>query len=179
MENVISFWNENHPRQEEFKKLEKLIPPCGEANTLHGELIRAASRLYWDYCNNGNCNVIQTETETCSDCNGTGEVENMDWDEETNPNVDEFEYCYDCDGSGYVPVSEKIINPYYQDMIEFLYEHLKDTSSVHKLEEFLDKGKGYGLYEYNQEEMDVYDNLIVAVLDHAKTTKNEKREIIQ
>lgn len=49
-----AFWNGTHPlsaRQQELFNL--LVPASGEASTAHGELLRAATRIYYDVCNNG------------------------------------------------------------------------------------------------------------------------------
>jgi hypothetical protein len=55
-----SYWNEDGAYQKEFDKLEKeLVPASGEAETDHGKMLRAISRLYYDFCNNGNGNVFQ------------------------------------------------------------------------------------------------------------------------
>lgn len=54
----VSFWDNNHSRQDEYDQLYTLVPVEGEAGTVHGELIRCASRLYYDCFNNGNCNVV-------------------------------------------------------------------------------------------------------------------------
>lgn len=55
---VLSFWDGNHPMMDEFKYLfDELVPDSGEADTEDGELIRAASRLFHEFCNNGNGNA--------------------------------------------------------------------------------------------------------------------------
>jgi hypothetical protein len=55
-----SYWNESGAYQKEFDKLEReLVPASGEAETVHGKMLRAINRLYYDFCNNGNGNVFQ------------------------------------------------------------------------------------------------------------------------
>lgn len=57
--NCASYWNNNGAYQKEGDELyEKLVPPTGAATTLHGELIRGINRLFYEYCNNGNCNAV-------------------------------------------------------------------------------------------------------------------------
>lgn len=65
MENTIKFtalgkgyWEGEGAYNEEYTKLyDELVPASGCSKTLFGELIRAASRLGYDYYNNGNCNA--------------------------------------------------------------------------------------------------------------------------
>jgi len=48
-----TYWNENGRYQANLEKLENLVPGSGPAETFKGELFRAASRIYYDYYNNG------------------------------------------------------------------------------------------------------------------------------
>lgn len=49
-----SFNNRNHPLSPTYARLcEKLVPGEGKCETVEGELLRAASRIYHDYYNNG------------------------------------------------------------------------------------------------------------------------------
>ena len=53
-----TYWNDEGVYQTEFDELYKyLVPNCGDAPTIQGELLRVISRLNYDYFNNGNCNV--------------------------------------------------------------------------------------------------------------------------
>ena len=55
-----SYWDGSGAYQKEFEKLEEeLIPASGPADTVHGKMLRAISRLYYDFCNNGNGNVFE------------------------------------------------------------------------------------------------------------------------
>ena len=54
-----SYWNSEGAYQKEYDQLYKeLVPGFGEAETSDGELLRSITRLYYDYCNNGNGNVF-------------------------------------------------------------------------------------------------------------------------
>lgn len=49
-----SFWNNSSVLSEDYNRLqEKLVPTSGKCDTLEGELLRASSRIYYDYYNNG------------------------------------------------------------------------------------------------------------------------------
>ena len=59
-----TYWNNQGAYREELDNLMvELMPAIGSAETLNGELIRAANRLYWDYCNNGNGNAVHVRYE--------------------------------------------------------------------------------------------------------------------
>jgi len=54
-----SYWNESGAYQKQYDQLyEELVPASGEAGTSDGRLLRSITRLYYDYCNNGNGNVF-------------------------------------------------------------------------------------------------------------------------
>lgn len=56
------YWNNEGAYDKEFSELtDKLMKPCGRSDTLQGEVVRAANRLYYEYCNNGNCNAVNIE----------------------------------------------------------------------------------------------------------------------
>ena len=52
-----SYWNRNGKHQKEMDRLfDQLVPYDGSSNTVEGEILRAANRIYYDYYNNGMCN---------------------------------------------------------------------------------------------------------------------------
>lgn len=55
---VITFWNEKHPLSVKSQALyEQLVPGSGSSDSLQGELLRASSRISYDWFNNGwGCN---------------------------------------------------------------------------------------------------------------------------
>ena len=56
------YWNNEGAYDKEFSELtDKLMKPSGRSDTLQGEVVRAANRLYYEYCNNGNCNAVNIE----------------------------------------------------------------------------------------------------------------------
>ena len=66
-----SYWDGNGAYQSQMDSfIEKFIPARGRAETLVGEIVRAANRLYYEYLNNGNINAIDTQmhTDECPDC---------------------------------------------------------------------------------------------------------------
>lgn len=58
MNSTPNFWDKSHPLSEHYQKLvSDLLPDYGYAETLQGELIRAVSRIGYDWYNNGwGCN---------------------------------------------------------------------------------------------------------------------------
>ena len=131
-----SYWNNNGAYQKEYDELYgKMVPSSGAAETLHGELIRAISRLFYEYCNNGNCNAAKAkyvETEyTCYDCGGSGEIE---VDDEGN-----VETCDSCGGSGVYTeeeIEEVEINPFYGKFLDLIQNSLEkefDANDVYEI----------------------------------------------
>jgi hypothetical protein len=52
-----TYWMNKGKHQEAYQKLaNELLPDSGKADTLHGELLRALGKIYYDYYNNGMCN---------------------------------------------------------------------------------------------------------------------------
>ncbi len=51
-----TYRNNKGQYQSEFDRLSKLMPMLGNSNVVAGEMIRAATRLVYDYYNNGMCN---------------------------------------------------------------------------------------------------------------------------
>lgn len=49
-----SYWNNNGKYQEIYDRLwSELVPSSGPSQFVEGENLRAISKIYWDYCNNG------------------------------------------------------------------------------------------------------------------------------
>lgn len=191
-----SYWDNNGAYQEQYDEIyAKLVPSSGEADTVHGEMIRAVSRLFYDYCNNGNCNVREIEQDTCYECggsgyeepeecyycNGDGEVENDEEEtatcEDCNGTGEEQELadCHWCGGDCYVDGDVRI-DGYYVSMLSVLHNHMIEHKLVDDLEDFLTRTDiGYGSYTFSDDEMEVYNKLVDAVMYQILTTKNEKR----
>ena len=180
-----SYWANTGAYQKEYDELWKqLVPSSGEAPTIHGELIRCGGRLFYDYCNNGNCNAVETETytetetHTCNNCQGSGvEYEYGENDEEVEVT------CSECCGSGEYEEEEeydgdKFVTRYYKDMLDFLEIHLNDKQVVERLEAFMtDKSVGYSTYKFDDDEMKPYNDLMDAIMYQVLTTENEENHV--
>ena len=114
-EHGTSYWNSSALYFSLYEKLwNNFVPNEGKANTVGGELIRAISRLSYEYYNNGNCNardIVEEEVENyCYDCNGEG----VD---------DEGEDCESCGGQGYTYDIEEVdtkIEDYYYNLLYYI-----------------------------------------------------------
>lgn len=69
MSKIPNFWDGDHPNNHLAKEFESLMPPTGAANTVEGEMYRAASRLVYDFYNNGFCNDNSGPLEFLSEFN--------------------------------------------------------------------------------------------------------------
>lgn len=56
-----TYWNNKGKYQEDYRFYSNLlIPPFDKADTLHGELLRCISNIYYEVLNNGACNMFHT-----------------------------------------------------------------------------------------------------------------------
>ena len=164
-----SYWYETGVYQEGYDLLyAQLVPDSGYAPTIHGEMIRCVSRLFYDFCNNGNCNAVDMKMEECHQCGGCGYEENYNEDDDEWENED----CHWCDGSGQ-DEGESFVTEYYQEMLDFLNEFINDKKCVSDLEHFMLNGKGYSKYTFDAQEMDVYNKVVDAVMYQVLTTENK------
>ena len=168
-----SYWGQNGVYQTYYDSLyDQLVPAKGYAPTIHGEMIRSVSRLFYDFCNNGNCNAVDTKTEECYQCGGCGYEEHYDVIDEDGEEECRTEDCHWCDGSG-EDEGESFVTEYYQEMLDFLNEFLNDNKCVGSLEDFMIKGAGYSRYKFDDAEMDVYNKVVDAVMYQVLTTENK------
>jgi hypothetical protein len=167
-----SYWSETGAYQVEYDKLWKeLVPASGACDTIHGELIRAVARLFYEFCNNGNCNAIEVETGRCSHCGGDGEM----WEGEDEDGEEIYESCSWCDGTG-EEKGDSIITSFYGSFLDRIEEHVP-TAPVQELRDFMeDSSRGYGNYKFDDTEMGVYNALTDAVIHHILTTENSPYE---
>jgi hypothetical protein len=58
MQGIPNFWDKTHPLSQQSEELfQELVPISGNCQTLQGELLRAASKIGYDWYNNGwGCN---------------------------------------------------------------------------------------------------------------------------
>jgi DnaJ-class molecular chaperone len=172
-----SYWNRTGAYQKEYNELyEELVPSHGESDTINGELLRAVSRLGYEFCNNGNCNAIELETYhefvDCRECDGSGEEENYEEDGEG------MVVCDECGGSGEVEEEcdgNMLITPRFQSFIDFIRDNIDEKKNINALEGFLlDKNHGYHNYTFDDEQMDIYNKVIDDVMCHILNTENVK-----
>lgn len=64
----MKYFNGKGKYQKQYNKFyDLLVPTTGAAETNVGEVLRAASRLYYEMFNNGNCNSYDDETNGVTD----------------------------------------------------------------------------------------------------------------
>lgn len=88
------YWNNNGKHQAINDALwEMLVPHSGEADTVQGEALRIISRIYYDYYNNGCCNLCyQNKWE---EVNGSGEIEDY-WNFKLERDIEkQIEFIYE------------------------------------------------------------------------------------
>ena len=127
MENT--YWNSNGKYQKKYEKMWKLVPSHGEViiesdDKLQEaiENIRQMGKLYYDFYNNGCCNVVEVLSETCYECGGSGWKDEDD-DDEYADQMD-CEYC----GGNCTVEGETIIDPRYESDVYNLQRYVQDYS---------------------------------------------------
>lgn len=164
-------WDESHPLSKYMNQLWKeMVPAQGEAETENGELIRAAGRLVYEYCNNGNLNAGEQQSSEevghCMLCGGQGTYDD-----------DECEVCM---GGG--TVVEKVegdieIVDYYEDFLQKIQAKLPDLEpNIDALRDLITNPSLHYNYNYNKEEAAVYNDVVCKVV--AYVWKEEKGEDI-
>lgn len=137
-----SYWNNNGIYQAEYDKLFDLVPQSGSAETLHGELIRAVSRINYEYFNNGNGNAWEVKYST--------ETAQGDWNEEDG-DYEEYEEQYEDGGE---------INAYYQKFLTLIERTIPETEDIiEKIEYIMENGSNF-----TPQNEKTYSNLIDAVV---------------
>lgn len=125
------YWNNNGTYQQEMDRLyDKFVPTSGRSYNLTGEVVRAANRLYYEFCNNGNHNALETISEwvECSYCGGSGLIDVYD-DEEFCA-----EECPDCNGEGGYYDEEFTLNEYYDNFIKLIRHYFEQKNCKEGIE---------------------------------------------
>lgn len=143
-----SYWNNEGAYEKETNELyEKLVPLEGEAETVNGELIRIAHRLYHEYCNNGNMNARyeQPVERHCS------------WYDDD----DDDEY-------------DIILDDRYEEMIEYLCRTINNAELngvLERIKEIILNEEN----SFCDADMHTYDTMMDIVNHYVLTHENKKR----
>lgn len=157
------YWTSTGVYQEQYDELSaQLVPARGDSPTIHGEMIRAIGRLYYDFCNNGNCNAIDVEMEDCSECDGCGYEEDRDG---------ETQDCQWCGGDCQVEGSY-FITGYYDGMLSFLEQHMTERKLATELREWM-INEYQNRYSFSDEQLNVYDKVCDAIIYQCLTTSDK------
>ena len=163
MENVQKcYWNEKGKYQNIYIKLHReLVKPSSSSDTVQGELIRAIGRLYYEYCNNGNCNAKNQQWEEV----GTGNYEEI-WNEVTEEWEDGDEEMED----EYVSTDvDKFYSRFLSLIVEFIPEAKEECDAVGDV--ICQDNK----YTFEGKELQAYINLSDKVISWA--ARNLKTEL--
>lgn len=159
-----SYWNGTGAYSKEYSKsyIEELVPIQGEADTVHGELIRSVSRLSHDYFNNGNGNARVEVYEDAPEpfwCDEEDDEYDM-WgndDEEYTTEISDF----------FLHFTDFIVTTIGTDEIETVITEICDVIMNDERPEYDDKT------------VDKYNRMADIVMHYVLTHDNEPREINQ
>ena len=142
-----TYWNNNGKYQAIYNGLWKiLVPNMGEAETEQGEALRIVSKIYYDYYNNGCCNLVYK--------NSWEELENEEYEEYWNFKIKED----------------------YEKQIEYLLEYLGDKIAFGETPQLIEMIENECLYptpseskEFIEYLEDLVDRTIEKVMTNIKT----------
>jgi hypothetical protein len=165
------YWNENGKFQKEYNEMWGLVPSQGEVKIPDNkelehalEMVRCVSRCYYEYYNNGCCNLTDTETESCEQCEGCGYLEvgrEISEDEE-----DTTEDCYYCDGSG-EQNGETTINEYWENFVDKAQEYAGNYRMKSVL---INAGRNYPSFSFSDSDNIRLENVADLVFEKAYIT---------
>lgn len=156
------YWNGEGKHQEEYDRLyAELVGSSGSSETLNGELIRAASRLYHENFNNGNFNAKSDNYDDCSHCSGSGEVEAQSYDDEEETG---YEECPECWGEGKIE-DDAEVSEFYAKFLDIIEENVPEARrTIAEVRNIIMTGNG------NES---AYDTLIDQVVEHVLKTEDQ------
>lgn len=171
-----SYWNSTGAYQKEYDELyAKLVPTSGSAASLNGELIRAVTRLSYEFYNNGNCNacerIYSQTTCKCYDCGGDGYFASDDEDEEDQE-------CSTCYGTGETEDDdyECQVDEFYNEFLTLIEHSVPNTHTVTERIRSIISSDSYGdRSQYTDEREYTYVELMDRVMGYVLT--NEDQEI--
>ena len=118
-ENGNSYWNNNGAYSKELLELyNKLVPDTGDAQTVHGELVRAVSWLGYEYYNGNRNACVPYHADPEYDVDDNGE-----------------EYCINDDEIEHIDIDE-----YYDNMLNFIYTYsdVEGLTTTQQVEEAIE-----------------------------------------
>jgi hypothetical protein len=153
--------------QKEYDEVVKnLIPPAGEAETKHGELVRIMDNFVADFHEQDGQNYLRIKKEDCEQCGGSGwEVTN--WRDKDKPDYEEEkDDCSVCGGDCTIEVGKKLENHFHLKLIYIQRNVLSAYHLVSDMEFFIQKNHG---------DNSIFDKVIDEIMYFVLTTENEPR----
>lgn len=172
------YWNNEGAYESQFKTLtDTLVPATGKAEYLVGEVVRAANRLYYEYCNNGNINArylkeLEPEEYDCPCCNGSGVIDDED--------------CEECGGSGVCygdPDYEVELSIFYGAFVNIIRDAFKKdgntegVKAMDAIENFILNQDPEQQDYFRDHHMHKYDLMVDLVTEYALKHYNDKTEL--
>ena len=174
MKNKVNYnyWDNRGCYQTDLNRmLGKYVPATGKAETVIGEVLRAANNLYYEYFNNGNENALNSHSDDyteCWKCGGTGITA---WGEE----------CDECSGEGSCESTIVVeIDSRYKYYIDYILQQVSPRfnkmvdimNSVREIIEFSFDCDSKTLF--SEQNGRTYNTMMDFVVLWAKEKENEK-----
>ena len=128
MSEIATFWNEQHPLTKQASDLfDQLVPAEGTSNAVVGELLRASTRIGYDWFNNGwGCNNWSGAVNYIRQ-----NVDELDLDAEVLAKLNhELNYVYEFSHGEPAPHNEDRANYAVTAIHEIIVQGIRNTSPV-------------------------------------------------
>lgn len=155
MNSANHYWDGKGVNQDLFTELtDSLMPAEGEGKTIHAELVRAANRLGYEYCNNGNCNALEVVLE---------------WDEDYEDEIETDRYI-----DNYYQRMLDLLEDTFCNAVNTLGSEFKEAvETVREIQHFiLTEDSDISSRYFSDRNMSLYDRLIDFVLLYVQNTEN-------
>ena len=183
-----SYWNNQGKYQIEGDTMWNLIPDSGEVKIPQDlelqqaiESVRGINRLYYDFYNNGCCNVVEADKRDCYECGGSGYAE---YDDDEDENWEDCSYC----GGDCTEVVGHEITPYYDEMIAEIESFICSSKfkvteaypfTKHNITKRLEKvlikcGSQYGSYNFPLEDELELETITDCIIENAWNIYKER-----
>jgi hypothetical protein len=157
-----TYWNGNSAYQDELEEIfPNLVPKFGEASTVHGELLRAFTNLFYEHSNNGNGNAVTSDLEYewvhCYACRG---------DEDCDCCGGEGEYEEEYEGDYY-------ITGFFKEHLDFIKEYVEGVQVLESA--ILNTYMQCDNVIFSDEVYQKYNNVGDNIMHYILTTENQPR----
>lgn len=158
MTEIANFWDGNHPLTEKSNGLyDDLVPDEGNCGSLQGELLRASTKISWDWFNNGwGCNnwsgAVIFLREMTAQLPNRPAVETMD--KLANLLSYAYEYSHGQPAPRNEERAEEVVTGIHEIIVQAIIDNPELVPNIHDMYDFSEED--YEHSRWNDEEENIY-----------------------